>query len=109
MFPKSHRPFVLLQYKELHANQSLSAGIHRVVGTENGRQSLVFALRHGWKHDIDMSQWGGEGIIGPKELYQRLKIGVVNINADQDVRDKQRRDLETLAKKPDEISQPGHG
>jgi hypothetical protein len=69
----------------------------------------VFALRHGWKHDIDMTQLGGEGVIRPRELYQRLKIGVVNINADRDIRERQRQELETLAKEQNKPSQPGQG
>lgn len=76
----------------------INAGIHRVRATEEGRYSAVFALRHGWRKDIDMEKFGGEGRVKPRQLYEKMKIGVMNINANGAMREKQMKEVERLRK-----------
>ncbi|ETN46960.1 uncharacterized protein HMPREF1541_01150 [Cyphellophora europaea CBS 101466] len=77
----------------------INAGVHRVRATKEGRLSVVFALRHGWRKEVDLGWFGGEGKVKPRELYERLKVGVVNVNATTRVRDNQRAELEKLRAK----------
>lgn len=72
----------------------INAGIHRVSATDKGRLSVVFALRHGFKHDIDLGKFGGQGTVKPRELYASMQIGVMNINATGSVRQNQLEELE---------------
>lgn len=80
------------------SNARINAGIHRVRATEEGRYSAVFALRHGWRKDIDMEKFGGEGRVKPRQLYEKMKIGVLNINAKGAIREKQMREVDRLRK-----------
>ena len=72
------------------------AGVHRVVPSEWERHSVVFALRHSRRHDVDMNLFGGEGKIESKKLWEALKIGIVNINAPKKWRDKQKIQLDRM-------------
>jgi hypothetical protein len=72
----------------------IRAGVHRVVATEKERNSVVFALRHSWRNDIDMAEFGGEGFVEARKLWEALKIGVVNVNAPKQLRDKQQKELD---------------
>lgn len=72
----------------------INAGVHRVRATREGRMSAVFALRHGWKKEVDLRRFGGEGVVEPRRLYEEMKIGVLNINAKGEVRKKQLEALE---------------
>ena len=71
-------------------------GVHQVVPNPKGRFSVVFALRHSFKHQIDLERFGGEGSVDPRKLWEQLKIGVVNVNARKDLRDKQRQIQEAM-------------
>jgi hypothetical protein len=70
------------------------AGVHRVVATERERNSVVFALRHSWRSDIDLAEFGGEGVVEARKLWGALKIGVVNVNAPKELREKQQKELD---------------
>jgi hypothetical protein len=71
-------------------HQHLPAGIHRVKPpAATGRESMVFALRHGYG-DIDLRPWGlGEGKVRAKDLYRWLGVGKVSVNAAAEVREQQ--------------------
>jgi isopenicillin N synthase-like dioxygenase len=67
------------------------AGVHRVLGNENGRNSTVFALRPCVKHEIDMTQFpGGQGVVHMGELWRQTWMGAFNVNASRQVREKQK-------------------
>ena len=65
-------------------------GVHRVVGTPQGRCSIVFALRHSTRHDVDFGLFGREGIVEPSDLWKSIKIGKVNVNMIKEKREAQR-------------------
>ncbi|KAH8899871.1 hypothetical protein GQ53DRAFT_740881 [Thozetella sp. PMI_491] len=67
------------------------AGLHRVVATEQGRSSIVFALRPSTACTIDLHQFGGQGWVSSKELWERLRKNRVNVNASATVREAQAR------------------
>ena len=69
---------------------TFNTGIHRVVGNPDGRNSVVFALRHSSRHDIDFSRFGGEGRVSASELWRCLRGCKVNINSIQEEREVQR-------------------
>ncbi|KJR87690.1 uncharacterized protein SPSK_07562 [Sporothrix schenckii 1099-18] len=50
------------------------------------RRSIVFALRATTVGDIALSDFGGFGSIGARELYDNIRKSRVNINADKDRR-----------------------
>ena len=70
-------------------NGLIRPGVHKVVPNPEGRHSIVFTLRHSFRHQIDLERFGGEGSVDPKELWEQMKDGVVNINARKDFREKQ--------------------
>jgi len=72
------------------SNGLIVAGAHRVVGNPNGRNSVVFALRHSTRHEVDFGQFGGEGRVTPQDLWQTVQAGKVNINTSKERRDRQR-------------------
>lgn len=74
----------------------IRAGVHRVVATERVRNSVVFALRHSWRRDIDLADFGGEGVVEARKLWEALKIGVVNVNAPKELREKQQKELDRM-------------
>lgn len=81
----------------------INAGIHRVRATDQGRMSVVFALRHGWRKDVDLEKFGGVGRVKPRELYETMKIGVLNINAKGSLREKQLEELERRRRQEEEL------
>lgn len=67
------------------------AGVHRVIGNEEGRSSIVYALRPSTKHEIDMSVFpGGHGTMHMGELWKKMWSGAFNVNAPREVREKQK-------------------
>jgi isopenicillin N synthase-like dioxygenase len=72
------------------SNETFNAGIHRVVGNPEGRHSVVFALRHSSRHDVDFGLFGGEGRVRASELWRFIEVGKVNINTVKKRRDAQR-------------------
>ena len=91
---------VVLVGKTLTAlsNGLIRPGIHKVVPNPEGRYSIVYALRHSFKHQIDLERFGGEGSIDPKKLWERIKAGVVNINATKELRGKMRQERDEKRK-----------
>ena len=81
------------QTLKLLSQGSLNAGIHRVVGKAEGRNSIVYALRHSTKHDVDVAKFGGDGRIPPQDLYRVMGIGKVNVNIVKVTRDEQLKNL----------------
>lgn len=71
----------------------VQAGEHRVVENENGRSSIVFALRPSLRNDIDLGNFGGEGVIPSKLLWARIYNSKLNINATKEIRERQRKNL----------------
>ena len=76
----------------------VQAGEHRVVENPMGRSSIVFALRPSLRNDIDLENFGGEGIMPSKVFWDRIYNSKFNINATKDIRERQRKNLE--AKRP---------
>jgi isopenicillin N synthase-like dioxygenase len=76
------------------SNETFNPGIHRVVGNPEGRHSVVFALRHSSRHDVDFGLFGGEGRVRASELWRFIEVGKVNINTVKKRRDAQRADEE---------------
>ncbi len=72
------------------SNGTFSPGIHRIVGNPEGRNSVVFALRHSSRHDVDFGLFGGDERVPAAELWKFLEIGKVNINTVKQRRDAQR-------------------
>lgn len=69
----------------------IRAGKHRVIGNPLGRHSTVFALRPCLRHSTDLATFGGQGVVGTKEYYYRVKGSKFNVNATQEIRDRQRK------------------
>lgn len=69
----------------------IRAGLHRVVGNPEGRGSIVFALRPNLSGHVDLSSFGGEGVVETREFYMDIKGAKYNVNAKHELRDKQRR------------------
>ncbi|KAJ9609607.1 hypothetical protein H2200_005935 [Cladophialophora chaetospira] len=85
------------------------SGVHRVVGNSEGRDSVVFTLRHSSRHDVDFNLFGGEGRVSASELWKFLKVGKVNINMVKEMREAQRAQLrQSIEKSNGEVS-IGHG
>jgi len=84
----------------------IRAGLHRVVGNPQGRSSIVFALRHSSRHEIDLKAFGGQGTVHPRLLWNRIRVGKVNINAVKEIREEQRAKLDSC-NQGSEV--PGHG
>jgi isopenicillin N synthase-like dioxygenase len=93
------------------SNNAFNTGMHRVIGNPQGRNSIVFALRHTAKHDIDFQPFGSDGIVSPAELWDFVKADRVNINSLKELRERQRDKL-AAGKAPDRSTsdiQVGHG
>ncbi|KAK4942966.1 hypothetical protein LTR10_017350 [Elasticomyces elasticus] len=75
---------------KLLSSGTVNTGMHRVVGNPKGRSSVVYALRHSNKHDIDFSLFGAEGSMTPLELWKTVQFGKVNINSVKEKRDEMR-------------------
>lgn len=73
------------------AHGNIAAGVHRVVGNPAGRQSFVFALRPNLGATADLSHFGGEGSIGLRQLFMKIKGSKYNVNARPEVREQQRQ------------------
>lgn len=75
------------------------AGIHRVVGNQEGRSSIVFALRPSTKHEIDMSVFpgGGTETVHMAALWKKTWSGAFNVNAPREVREKQKEKQRLLS------------
>ena len=69
------------------------AGLHRIEATEAGRGSIVFAPRATDRGAIDLAGFGGEGAIGARALWDRIRLKRVNVNAQRDARVEQRAKL----------------
>ena len=68
------------------------AGLHRVVGSADGRNSIVFALRPSLRCPwVDLSTFGGEGVKDIRETYNTIKARRHNVNAPKETRDQQKR------------------
>lgn len=75
--------------RELSGNW-IPSGYHRVVATDMGRSSVVFALRPSTRGTIDIAGFGGWGQIESKELWDAIRESRVNINASHEVREGQK-------------------
>ena len=72
-------------------NNRVNAGLHRVIGNVNGRSSIVFALRSCLRGDIDLAQFGGDGIVKTRDYFYRIKGRKWNINATEEIRNEQQK------------------
>lgn len=75
------------------------AGTHRVVGNPCGRQSLVFALRPNLAATVDGAAFGGVGTVALRQLFRDIKGRKYNVNARQDVRERQQLEQRELREK----------
>ena len=66
------------------------AGMHRVVGIPDCRNSIIYALRPCLKGILDLECWGGEGKVDTAEYFLKIKGTRHNINATHDIREKQK-------------------
>ena len=71
------------------SGNKINSGFHRVVATEKGRRSVVFAWRASTDTLIDLADFGGTGVIASKALWDRIKGSRVNINAQKHIRQEQ--------------------
>lgn len=71
----------------------VQAGEHRVVENPNGRSSIVFALRPSLRNDIDLGNFGGEGVVPSRLFWDRIYNSKYNINATKEIRERQRKNL----------------
>lgn len=69
------------------------AGRHRVIGTENGRSSIVFAMRPTLGGVVDLTMFGGEGAVAMRDLWHRITAKKINVNAQKELREEQKRRL----------------
>ncbi|KAK3677321.1 hypothetical protein LTR78_002859 [Recurvomyces mirabilis] len=66
------------------------AGMHRVAGNPDGRNSIVYALRPCLKGMVDLASWGGEGQVDTRDYFLKIKGSRHNINATHDIRETQK-------------------
>ena len=71
----------------------VAAGLHRVVANDEGRESLVFALRPIMVSELDLTRFGGSGTVNMREFWRLLQKIRVNVNAVGEVREKQRAEM----------------
>lgn len=71
----------------------VQAGEHRVVENPDGRSSIVFALRPSLRNDIDLGNFGGEGIVPSRLFWDRIYNSKFNVNATKEIRERQRKNL----------------
>jgi len=76
------------------SNGVIRAGLHRVVGNPEGRGSIVFALRPNLSERVDLSAFGGEGVVDTRKFYMDIKGTKYNINANHELREAQRQGRE---------------
>lgn len=85
------RPTVLVgRTLRLLSAWRVRAGVHRVIGNPDGRDSIVFPLRMNTRNQIPLAPFGGWGSVAGKDLYGKVRNGRININAEKDIREKQR-------------------
>lgn len=83
----------------------VQAGEHRVVENPKGRSSIVFALRPSLRHDIDLGNFCGDGIVPSRLFWDRIYNSKFNINATKDIRERQRKNLEANRPKDASVKQ----
>ena len=86
---------------QVFSRNRIRAGVHRVVSSDTGRNSIVFALRPSLRSRfVDFGKFGGEeGEMDVRELYRRIKENRHNVNAPKEVREQQRREQQEKAEK----------
>jgi len=69
----------------------VKSGLHRVVGNESGRTSIVFALRTPLQCDVDLADFGAEEeeTVNMGQLWKAITASKVNVNAQKGIRDEQ--------------------
>jgi isopenicillin N synthase-like dioxygenase len=72
------------------SSNRVPAASHRVVATDRGRQSIVFALRASTQHPLNLEEFGGFGVIDSLALWNRIRGNRVNVNAEKGVREEMR-------------------
>ncbi|KAH8660457.1 hypothetical protein BX600DRAFT_56897 [Xylariales sp. PMI_506] len=77
----------------LSANK-IPAANHRVVATDQGRSSIVFALRASTRRPLDLGRFNGEGVVDSLAFWNAIKARRFSVNAPKDVREKQKLALE---------------
>ncbi|KAK3942637.1 hypothetical protein QBC46DRAFT_69450 [Diplogelasinospora grovesii] len=65
------------------------AAAHRVIATDKGRSSIVFALRSSLRSTIDLEDFGGYGQVKARVLWNEIRKSRVNVNAQRDAREEQ--------------------
>lgn len=75
------------------SSNRVTAGLHRVIANDEGRESLVFALRPITVSELDLTGFGGSGTVDMREFWKLLQKMRVNVNAVGKVREKQRAEL----------------
>ena len=68
----------------------IQAAPHRVVPTDEGRNSIVFALRATTRNPIDLAALGGQGTLDSLDFWKKIKSRRFNVNAQKEVRERQR-------------------
>lgn len=56
-------------------------GVHRVISSEEGRSSIVFALRPCLRYGIELEKFGGFGSVHSRQLYGTITARKTNVNA----------------------------
>ncbi|KAL9580218.1 MAG: hypothetical protein Q9212_004629 [Teloschistes hypoglaucus] len=82
--------------KTLHwlSARRLRAGLHRVVPNDQGRQSIVFALRPSLCHPIfDLRPFGEPRTVDMRAVWREIKGSVFSVNATTKIREAQKERL----------------
>ncbi|KAI4098422.1 MAG: hypothetical protein L6R37_006504 [Teloschistes peruensis] len=82
--------------KTLHwlSARRLRAGLHRVVPNDEGRQSIVFALRPSLRHPItDLRPFGEPRTVDMRVIWKEIKGSLFSVNATTKIREAQKERL----------------
>ncbi|KAI4251980.1 MAG: hypothetical protein LQ352_004543 [Teloschistes flavicans] len=86
----------LLIGKTLHwlSARRLRAGVHRVVPNDEGRQSIVFALRPSLRRPIiDLRPFGEPRVVDMRAIWKEIRGSLFNVNAATKIREAQKERL----------------
>ncbi|KAL9598997.1 MAG: hypothetical protein Q9219_004111 [cf. Caloplaca sp. 3 TL-2023] len=88
----------------------LKAGVHRVVASPEGRQSIVFALRPSLRtRYFDLSAFGESRVVDLVGVWQQIRGSVFNVNAQTGIREgqKERMRARGLLEKEEGVEKEG--
>ncbi|CAK7220828.1 hypothetical protein SEUCBS140593_004365 [Sporothrix eucalyptigena] len=87
---------VVVDPKEAAGTGAETDGEKKDTPLSESRRSIVFALRATTAGDIDLTNFGGFGSVGARELYDNIRKSRVNINANKETRAVMRAEYERV-------------